>query len=535
MGPTLVELGLLAITFSAALVLYALVNDRKLANTPNVALSLSKRLTHQDMRELAGEMESHPLAKETELKEQMPPKTGRRYIVTGGSGFLGGYVVAQLLDRGEDPRKIRILDLNEPSHPTVSSALSQGLQLFKTNLADSKAVLNAFTAPWYDDNKGNTSTTVFHTASNILFYERHPAFLDRSTKVNVEGTRNVVSSSKAVNADVLIYTSSAAAGVKSTRLLLFPWETHPKHHIQVFNEDSESHFPKEHWGHFSNYAISKRMAEALVLEADKSNTSGGKTLRTGALRPHGIFGRGDVLLGACIVREISPTWMGSALQSFCYVENCALAHLLYERRLLDLLDQDQLSKPTLNSQKRPLPDIGGRPFCISDPCPTPTHNDTYVAMETFTHGVCSFPYLPTSIMLIVAHLIEAYYVTQHFITTAYPILRNLFPPVVGDVRNLQPAIFYLTKVHIIVDDSRARLSPEKGGLGYKGAWTTMEGIYKMVQEYKSESAWSDARNGRVGMNYFGLGKKARKDMAADGFKSIPIPALPVEVITGNAR
>lgn len=40
-------------------------------------------------------------------------------------------------------------------------------------------------------------------------------------------------------------------------------------------------------------------------------------------------------------------------------------------------------------------------------------------------------------------------------------------------------------VHLIFDDSRARLSPEKGGLGYTGVWTTFEGLRKMVRDYQA--------------------------------------------------
>ncbi|THU85844.1 hypothetical protein K435DRAFT_378558 [Dendrothele bispora CBS 962.96] len=59
--------------------------------------------------------------------------------------------------------------------------------------------------------------------------------------------------------------------------------------------------------------------------------------------------------------------------------------------------------------------------------------------------------------------------------------------------------------HLIFDDSRARLPPSKGGLGYKGGWTTLEGLHKTAEEhYKREDPSS--RSGVAGISFkFGFG------------------------------
>ncbi len=198
----------------------------------------------------------------------------------------------------------------------------------------------------------DSEITVFHTAANIRFYERFRWQLPFSTKVNVEGTKNIIDAAVRIGANVLVYTSSASVGIRSTRFLLWPWEQAPRFYVQVIrDEDQEREKSLKHEDFFSNYAVSKSMGEQLVRGANGRALSNGKTvLRTGCIRPgNGIFGpRGDMLCGAYVARKTNPTWIQDLISSHCYVENCALAHLLYEQRLV------ALSKPTPDSS---LPDI----------------------------------------------------------------------------------------------------------------------------------------------------------------------------------
>ena len=109
-----------------------------------------------------------------------------------------------------------------------------------------------------------------------------------------------------------------------------------------------------------------------------------------------------MLCGAYLVRGTNPTWIANIMQSFCYVENCALAHLCYEQRLIDL-----------GGKKAKNPDIGGQAFVVADPGPVQTYGDVYMALETMTDGECTFPNLPPTLMLIVAYMIEGYYLARH--------------------------------------------------------------------------------------------------------------------------
>jgi len=207
--------------------------------------------------------------------------------------------------------------------------------------------------------------------------------------------------------------------------------------------------------------------------------SGPGVLRTGCIRPgNGIYGPGgDLLCGAYLVRRTTPSWIPNILQNFIYVENCSLSHLCYEQRLIELIENT-----TSN------PDIGGQAYEICDAGPPVTYGDVYKALSALTNGETTIPILSPTAMLLLAHLVELYYLSRLFLSTAsFSLCRTiggLLPPVNSDLINLQPSVWSLTQVHLIFDSSRAQLPPEKGGLGYAPKWTTLEGICKLVDEHK---------------------------------------------------
>ncbi|KIL62261.1 hypothetical protein M378DRAFT_187369 [Amanita muscaria Koide BX008] len=436
----------------ALLVLYIRLNDRKLSQIPRAASQFSPtRVSPQHVQ---------PPPPPVCIKDQIPPKTGRRYIVVGGGGFLGGWIVHHLIQRGEDPSMIRVLDL----FPSERKDAVSDVAFFKVDISDSAAVLAAFTAPW--PAHSHAPLTVFHTAASIRFYERHPDLLSRSVKVNVHGTKHVLAAARAIGATILVYTSSGSTSVRRSRFWLSPWEREPRFFVQVINDVDHALFPKRHDQFFSNYAASKAQAEKIVRAADKTLTYGG-VFRTGCIRPgNGIFGPGDILCHSYLRRATNPTWVSNILQSFVYVENCVCAHLCYEQRLIEL------------EQQRGHPDIGGDAFTVADPGPPATFGDLYTTIETLTAGKTRFTHLSPTAMLLFSHLIELYHCTREVVGARFPVLQRIIPPILGDLVNLQPSLFALTQVHLIFDDSRARLPPEKGGLGYRGAWSTLQGLHE---------------------------------------------------------
>lgn len=386
------------------------------------------------------------------------------------------------------------------------------------DITDSAAVHAAFKAPWPKSSDEPTELTVFHTAANIRFYERHPALLDRSARVNVQGTQNVVDAAQAVGAGVLVFTSSGSVGIRRSRFWLWPWEREPPFVVQVINDVDDALFPKQHDQFFSNYAVTKVHAERIVRAADKTPTAPGGTLRTGCLRPgNGIYGPGDMICHSYLRRSSNPTWIPNIVQSFTYVENCACAHLCYERRLIDL------SRPSCKN-----PDIGGQAFVITDPGPPVTLGDIYTTLETLTDGETRFPRVSPTVMLLLSHLVELYHLTREVLGAKIPFIQKMLSPVLGDIINLQPSLFALMQVHLIFDDSRARLSPEKGGLGYQGSWTTIQGVHRTYREHvKGFDSKHNSGTGGVTLDFKLFNRQAQK-----GHKIVELPLkAPAEVVT----
>ena len=108
-------------------------------------------------------------------------------------------------------------------------------------------------------------------------------------------------------------------------------------------------------------------------------------------------------------------------------------------------------------------------------------------MTELSNGEVTFMRLSATAMLVFATLIEAYYLARHAILRApapLSVLAKFMPALSGDIVYLQPSMWSLTQVHLVWDDSRARAPPEKGGLGYNGHVTTLQGMCKVVVEHK---------------------------------------------------
>ncbi|KAH8110324.1 NAD-binding protein [Phellopilus nigrolimitatus] len=492
----LVPSGIIIVYFVS---LYVQHNDRCLTALPPEAIAASPRRWTDDEDKIKEEY-ARADAQPIEVLDGLPPRTNRKYLITGGAGFLGGWLVVHLLQRGE--RRIRVLDICAPSREDLRAAANR-VDFRICDISDADAVQAAFAAPWPDDDD-NAELTIFHTAANIRFYERAWSLVSLSAAVNVRGTQNVLDAARAAGATVLVSTSSGSVCVRRSRFWLWPWEVAPPFFVQRIDDD-DALVPTRHEHFFSNYAYTKRLAEALVRRADGSPThspSGAdRKLRTGCLRPgNGIYGPGgDVLCGAALVRELNPTWIAGSMQNFIYVENASLAHLCYEQRLIALQ-----RSPATGFPKQP--DIGGQAFCIADAGPPPTYGDVYHALSTLTGGRVYFPALSPTLMLALAHIFELVHLSRHYLALLpYPLslLSHLIPRLPDDLLNLQPSLFALVSVHMLFDDSRARQAPSAGGLGYAPRWTTLQGVCALVRNFEHSGRREEARQRAGGGIGFG--------------------------------
>jgi hypothetical protein len=86
---TIAGYGLYVLAFLA---LINWVNDRRLTAHPPSVASLAERATVESVRRMAEDMAQRngtAASQEEEMKKQVPPRTGRKYIVTGGvSGMV---------------------------------------------------------------------------------------------------------------------------------------------------------------------------------------------------------------------------------------------------------------------------------------------------------------------------------------------------------------------------------------------------------------------------------------------------------------
>lgn len=214
------------------------------------------------------------------------------YLVIGGSGFLGRHIVNALLARGD---AVSVFDIVQRHHdvPFYSGDISEEGQV-------SEAL------------QKSGATCIIHTASP-------PHGMDDPAlywKVNVDGTKAVISAAVASGVSKLVYTSSAGVVFNGDNLV-----------------DIDERLPPPAKA-MDAYNESKSKAEQMVLEA---NGKGG--LYTVALRPAGLFGPGDrqLIAGLYEVYENGQTHYqigdNTNLFDWTYIENAAHAHLLAADRL----------------------------------------------------------------------------------------------------------------------------------------------------------------------------------------------------------
>ena len=209
-----------------------------------------------------------------------------KILVTGGGGFVGGYVIERLLARGYAVRSI-----GRSSQPQLEA---QGVEVVCGDLTDAAAVSAACEGV----------DAVFHVAARAGVWGSWESYY----QPNVVGTRNVVAACREQGVGRLIYTSTPSV---------------------VFNGQSirggdESLPYGKNW--LCHYAHTKAIAEAEALAANS------ETLKIVALRPHLIFGPGDPHLLPRVLASVQAGRLkivgdGRSRVDVSYVGNVADAHL----------------------------------------------------------------------------------------------------------------------------------------------------------------------------------------------------------------
>ena len=217
----------------------------------------------------------------------MSTATSSPVLVTGGGGFLGRYIVEQLLANGA---AVRIYSRGD--YPELAAL---GVDVRQGDLRDADAVSSAV--------EGVES--VFHVAALPGIWGAWREYHG----INTTGTRNVLEACRKHGVSRLVYTSSPS--------VVFDGEPH-------VDADESLPYPAKYLCH---YPHSKALAEQMVLATD-----GDHDLKTVSLRPHLIWGpRDNHLIPRLIERarqgKLIRVGDGSNVVSVSYVENAAAAHL----------------------------------------------------------------------------------------------------------------------------------------------------------------------------------------------------------------
>jgi nucleoside-diphosphate-sugar epimerase len=214
-------------------------------------------------------------------------------LVTGGGGFLGLYIVEQLVARGDT---VRVLCRGK--YPRLDAL---GVECVTGDIRDPIAVAGACVG----------IDTVFHVAAVSGIWGSWAHYHG----INTEGTAHVLAGCRRHRVRRLIYTSSPS--------VIYDGRDH-------CNADESLPYPTTYLCH---YPRSKALAEQAVLKAN-----GIDDLATTALRPHLIWGpRDNHLVPRLIARarsgRLRRVGAGTNLISMSYVENAAAAHVQAADRL----------------------------------------------------------------------------------------------------------------------------------------------------------------------------------------------------------
>ena len=208
-------------------------------------------------------------------------------LVTGGGGFLGRYLVEQLVERGESVRTV-----SRRQYPELESL---GVQQVSHDLRDPSGLAEIC----------REMDTVYHTAGVAGIWGKWSHFYG----INTIGTRNLLAASQEAKVSKFVYSSSPSVTFDGSE--------------QCHIDESVPYASR--W--LCHYPHSKALAEQEVLAA---NGNGG--LATCALRPHLIWGPRDQHLIPRLLRRAASGQLrrvgdGSNLIDMVYVENAAEAHV----------------------------------------------------------------------------------------------------------------------------------------------------------------------------------------------------------------
>jgi nucleoside-diphosphate-sugar epimerase len=235
----------------------------------------------------------------------------KRVAVTGGGGFIGRALVAQLIDKG-----CSVVVIGRRHYPDLESSEVQCVQV---DISDGTGLRQAFQGV----------DTVFHVAAKAGIWGDPGDYL----AINVAGTQRVIDACRYNRVNRLVYTSTPSVVFDGTDII-----------------DGNEELPYADRP-LCAYAKTKIAAERMVLTANSNS------LKTCAIRPHLVWGPDDPhLIPRLIERGMSGTLRiigsGSNMVDISYVENVAFAHVLAGENLTH--SGSGAGQPYFIGQERPV-------------------------------------------------------------------------------------------------------------------------------------------------------------------------------------
>jgi len=215
-----------------------------------------------------------------------------KVLVTGGGGFLG-----TALARAARARGLAVRSLARRWYPQLEAAQVEQVQGDVSELRDvSRAMAGC--------------DTVFHTAAKAGLWGPEAEY----ERINVQGTRNVITACREQGARRVVYTSS-------------PSVVFDGHAME--GADESAPYPRRFE---AAYPRTKALAEQIVIAANA------RDLATVSIRPHLIWGPGDNnllprIIGRARRGQLRRIGRGNPVVDPIYIDNATDAHFLAADRL----------------------------------------------------------------------------------------------------------------------------------------------------------------------------------------------------------
>lgn len=268
--------------------------------------------------------------------QNTPPRVGGKVLVTGGTGFLGSYIIRELVEKNYTVRAIRRATSRFPFY--IPTEIFKKVEWVEGDILDPVSL----------EEPMENVDVVIHSAAVISFHRRDK---ERMYHVNVQGTANVVNTALQENVPRFVHISSVAALGRT------------KTGSNVTEEKK--------WDNNKNnthYAISKHRSEMEVWRGI------GEGLNAVIVNPSTVLGYGDWNSSSCrIFKTIYDgfPWYTTGINGFVDIEDVARATILLmdsdisEQRFIlngDNWSFQRLFNTIADSLNRKHPRLRGTPF-----------------------------------------------------------------------------------------------------------------------------------------------------------------------------